>query len=424
MWKRKAVMPWLGILAVSVVAAASSGCASKARAKPPAPVAKSAVKTVAHKSAPALPVADKGGDDYVSGQRYYTGDGVTQDYQRAEELFRRAAGRGHAYAQYSLGLMYDHGYGVKRDLGEARRWYQKAADGGDSRATTRLATLDAAVPAGPVAAGLGPEAGEPLSHSASLPAGTELIKPAAPAATPPVATVAAAQPAVAAVPRGRRTVPAAPSSGAATPRAPAAIVAVPAIPSPQAPTPVTPAAAMPAPATSAAPMLTPSIVMPPAPGAARPLLSALPVKLATSEMSPTTARAISDYQAAMNAANYGMALRALELAREAGEITALGLSETQSAEELARMAILANDGSLAQVYLRQAAALGSLPAQDALNRLAVTPDLRVLSSFVSRNTTPADVPADVVPAAAPAPTEEEAPADKGGFLDRLFGGAH
>lgn len=160
-----------------------------------------------------------------------------------------------------------------------------------------------------------------------------------------------------------------------------------------------------------------------APRPAQPVLSALPVKLAASEMSPTTARAIGDYQAAMSAANYGMALRALELAREAGEITALGLSETQSAEELARMAILANDGSLAQVYLRQAAALGSLPAQDALSRLAVTPDLRVLSAFVSRDATPVVVPADALPATPPAPAEE-APADKGGFFDRLFGGAH
>ena len=55
---------------------------------------------------------------------YGTGRGVAQDYQEADRWYRNAAERGHAGAQFSLGLMYQEdfigkmfvkGQGVKKN---------------------------------------------------------------------------------------------------------------------------------------------------------------------------------------------------------------------------------------------------------------------------------------------------------------------
>ena len=180
---------------------------------------------------------------------------------------------------------------------------------------------------------------------------------------------------------------------------------------------------MPAPAAVAAapPLATlPAAVTPPtAPALAPVVVSPLLPKMPAAEMSPMTAQALGDYQRAMAGGNYAGALRALELARDAGELPLFGLNEMQSAEELARMAILSNDGNLTQVYLRQASALGSALAQEALNRLAVVPDLRAVAGFASREATPGSLQAaPVPPPAAPAPEQAE-----GSLFNRLFGGS-
>ena len=68
--------------------------------------------------------------DYEIGQRYYTGDGVEQDYDEAVKWFRKAAEQGYAEAQHSLGFCYEIGEGVKKDDTEAVKWYRKAAEQG------------------------------------------------------------------------------------------------------------------------------------------------------------------------------------------------------------------------------------------------------------------------------------------------------
>lgn len=60
--------------------------------------------------------------------RYYTGDGVMQDYAKAADLFRRAAMQGHAAAQYNLGILNYFGQGTAPDIKEAAHWFQRAAD--------------------------------------------------------------------------------------------------------------------------------------------------------------------------------------------------------------------------------------------------------------------------------------------------------
>ena len=50
------------------------------------------------------------------------------DYQAALKIWQPLAERGHARAQYDLGVMYDHGWGVGQDYGEAMEWYRKSAE--------------------------------------------------------------------------------------------------------------------------------------------------------------------------------------------------------------------------------------------------------------------------------------------------------
>jgi tetratricopeptide (TPR) repeat protein len=56
------------------------------------------------------------------------------DYSKTVECWQKAAERGHADAQFNLGLCYDSGQGVSQDYSEAVKWYRKAAEQGDADA--------------------------------------------------------------------------------------------------------------------------------------------------------------------------------------------------------------------------------------------------------------------------------------------------
>ena len=73
--------------------------------------------------------------------RYYSGDGVAQDKEKAAELYEEAALEGDAVAQYTLGYMYDKGDGIDKDRVKAMFWYEKAADQGHEAAQNRLNVL-------------------------------------------------------------------------------------------------------------------------------------------------------------------------------------------------------------------------------------------------------------------------------------------
>jgi TPR repeat protein len=68
---------------------------------------------------------------------------VHQGKQLADEasVYRVAAERGDAQAQFKLGSAYYHGKGSPHDLAEAARWYRKAAVQGYSKAQHNLAFL-------------------------------------------------------------------------------------------------------------------------------------------------------------------------------------------------------------------------------------------------------------------------------------------
>jgi len=84
-------------------------------------------------------VAEQGNTaaQFQLGTAYYTGQGVSKNYQEAIKWYRKAAIKGLAIAQHkqgdshaqnNLGSLYKRGQGVSQDDKEANKWYQKAAE--------------------------------------------------------------------------------------------------------------------------------------------------------------------------------------------------------------------------------------------------------------------------------------------------------
>ncbi len=65
---------------------------------------------------------------------YYRGLGVPQDFAEALTWYRKAADRGDADAQGSLGSMYGNGQGVPKDYVRAHMWFNLAAGVGNHTA--------------------------------------------------------------------------------------------------------------------------------------------------------------------------------------------------------------------------------------------------------------------------------------------------
>ena len=87
--------------------------------------------------------AEKGDDQAQRGlgDLYYSGQGVTQDYGKAAEWYRKSAEQGEARAQFALGGLYYSGKGVTQDYGKAAEWYRKSAEQGNADAQWRLGAL-------------------------------------------------------------------------------------------------------------------------------------------------------------------------------------------------------------------------------------------------------------------------------------------
>jgi TPR repeat protein len=72
---------------------------------------------------------------------YYNGEGIAQNYAKANEWFEKAADKGDASSMSSLGSLYANGQGVAQDYTKARELFQKAADKGDAMGMTDLGLL-------------------------------------------------------------------------------------------------------------------------------------------------------------------------------------------------------------------------------------------------------------------------------------------
>lgn len=77
------------------------------------------------------------------GVAYATGSGVAASLDRAIQWWRSAAIQGHVGAQLNLGLLYWRGEGVEKDIAKARQWWERAANGGDAAAQFHLGALAA-----------------------------------------------------------------------------------------------------------------------------------------------------------------------------------------------------------------------------------------------------------------------------------------
>ena len=75
------------------------------------------------------------------GGMYQYGEGVEQSDTEAVKWYRKGAEAGNANAMCNLGWMYENGQGVEQSNTEAVKWYKKAADGGNAWAMNRLGEL-------------------------------------------------------------------------------------------------------------------------------------------------------------------------------------------------------------------------------------------------------------------------------------------
>ena len=75
------------------------------------------------------------------GRRYERGERVRRNVDRAIRLYCKAAKKGHAPAQYSLGWLYANGNGVRRNDPLAAAWLRKAASRNHPQARNTLRLL-------------------------------------------------------------------------------------------------------------------------------------------------------------------------------------------------------------------------------------------------------------------------------------------
>lgn len=59
---------------------------------------------------------------------YFLGFGVSQDYEKAFEIYSYLYGHGDDCGAYYLGFMYEHGYGVEQDIEKAMMYYHSRQD--------------------------------------------------------------------------------------------------------------------------------------------------------------------------------------------------------------------------------------------------------------------------------------------------------
>ena len=90
-----------------------------------------------------LPLGERGhaAAQYNLGVMCESGQGVPQDHPQALYWYRKAADQEHIRAQSNLSVMYDDGRGIQKDYAQAVHWYRKAARQGDAIAQSNLGVI-------------------------------------------------------------------------------------------------------------------------------------------------------------------------------------------------------------------------------------------------------------------------------------------
>ncbi len=77
-----------------------------------------------------------------AGRRYFLGEGVEKDLDRAIELFKKACKHGSMWGCHNLGLQFNEGTGIRQDKRRARELFERACQGGIENACEALEGLD------------------------------------------------------------------------------------------------------------------------------------------------------------------------------------------------------------------------------------------------------------------------------------------
>ena len=80
-------------------------------------------------------------EQYRIGLKYYSGDGVSQNYEEAVKWYRLAADQGNPKAKRHLGYLYCRGVGVPQDYEKAGKWFLLAIEQGDGRSEYALCQM-------------------------------------------------------------------------------------------------------------------------------------------------------------------------------------------------------------------------------------------------------------------------------------------
>lgn len=86
--------------------------------------------------------------EYEQGEKHYYGRGVSRNYAKALEWYRKAAEKWHPGAEYSMGWMYEYGQVVSRDYQTALSWYRKAAAQGNKDAQRGIERVEKLISGG------------------------------------------------------------------------------------------------------------------------------------------------------------------------------------------------------------------------------------------------------------------------------------
>ena len=72
---------------------------------------------------------------------YQQGEGVEINYQKAFDLFKKAANLNHVAAYEMIGECYLHGWGIEQNINEAKQWFRKGAEKENSDCQVALADI-------------------------------------------------------------------------------------------------------------------------------------------------------------------------------------------------------------------------------------------------------------------------------------------
>jgi len=75
------------------------------------------------------------------GRLYYTGRGVTRDYNKAYYYFSAIESNNKPGALYMLGILNEYGHGTEKNISKALEYYRRAADNGHALALRDWALL-------------------------------------------------------------------------------------------------------------------------------------------------------------------------------------------------------------------------------------------------------------------------------------------